>query len=122
MHISSGQVSYVMPKHFEENIVRVYSKRDGEGDTREQVKEAVKLAFRRYLKRHSLKNHLHSPVLGGTPGPARGAAGSSNWLEQSDSEDELGAGVRSNGTKSFETRRNSGGRLGKRKRGEESED
>lgn len=62
-HISSSKVSYVIPAHFEEKIIRVYLKREFGHDS-ERAKKAVKLAFRRFIERMKPASPIASPVVG----------------------------------------------------------
>lgn len=52
-----------MPRHWEERLLRVYLKRDVDGDDRRKYTDAVKMAFRNYLRRVGLSEQVHSPVL-----------------------------------------------------------
>lgn len=61
-HIPSEQTSYMLPVCFEENIMRIYVKRE-EHDESNRVKNAVSVAFRNFLRRENLGALLHSPVL-----------------------------------------------------------
>lgn len=51
--ISSTKVSYVLPGHFEEKIIRVYLKREYDLDE-DRAKKSVKEAFRRFIAHNSL--------------------------------------------------------------------
>lgn len=52
-----------MPRHCEERLLRVYLKRDVECEERRKYTEAVRIAFRNYLRRVGLDGQVHSPVL-----------------------------------------------------------
>lgn len=53
----------MMPRHCEERLLRVYLKRDVDCDERHKYTEAVRIAFRNYLRRVGLDGQVHSPVL-----------------------------------------------------------
>lgn len=57
MYISSKKASYVMPAQFQENILRVYMKREASNEEEERrLKRALRIAFHNYLRRHSLSD------------------------------------------------------------------
>lgn len=60
-HIPSSNVSYVMPVHFQEKIIRVFVRpqKNAEGD---RIMHAVKVAFRRFARHMNLGSPLASPV------------------------------------------------------------
>lgn len=71
--IPSEKASYVMPRHWEERLLRVYLKRDVDGDERRKYTEAVRVAFRNYLRRVGLDGQVHSPVLTDTVSCGKGS-------------------------------------------------
>lgn len=59
--IPSAKASYVIPTHFEEKIIRVFSKRPDSDDS-SRVKSAIKTAFRKFLRSRGLCSPVSSPV------------------------------------------------------------
>lgn len=60
--IPSTKASYVIPAHFEEKIIRVFSKREDSDDST-RVKNAIKIAFRKFLRSKGLCSPISSPVM-----------------------------------------------------------
>lgn len=61
-HISTARASYVLPAVFEENIIRLFVKRE-EDSSSYDVKKAVSVAFRNFMKRENLGASLNSPIM-----------------------------------------------------------
>lgn len=60
--IPSAKASYVIPTHFEEKIIRVFSKQPDSDDS-PRVKSAIKTAFRKFLRNRGLCSPVSSPVV-----------------------------------------------------------